>query len=141
MFAKITLAFLSFFLMTCSDKAEPEPEPIDCSTAICTLNFVTITVSVEDATGDAVSLDNFEVIDTATGENLAESTTAEEYHNDQGIYPIISDVYRTKYQNKTATLLFNGFIGDEQVVNEEFEIGADCCHVSLIAGNRTIVLD
>ncbi|MEP2056817.1 MAG: hypothetical protein ABJJ05_03370 [Maribacter litoralis] len=139
MFAKIIVVFLSLFLVACNDNDDAEQQ--DCSEAICTHNFVTITVSVKDEAGDAVSLDNFEVIDTATGENLAESTTAEEYHNDQGIYPIISDAYRTKYQNNTATLLFKGFIGDEQVVNEEFEIGADCCHVSLIAGNRTIVLD
>lgn len=141
MFAKITLILLSFFLLTCSDKNEPDTEVVDCSSTICTLNFVTITVSIKDTSDNAVVLDSFEVLDTATGENLAKDISAEEYHNDQGIYPLISDAHRIQYQNKTTTLTFKGYINDELVVNQEFEVKADCCHVSLITGNREIVLD
>lgn len=139
MFAKIIVAFLSLILVACNNNDDAEQQ--DCSEAICTHNFVTITVSVKDEAGDAVVLDSFEVIDTATGENLAKDISAEEYHNDQGIYPLISDAHRIQYQNKTTTLTFKGYINDELVVNQEFEVGADCCHVSLITGNREIVLD
>ena len=139
MFAKIIVAFLSLILVACNNNDDAEQQ--DCSEAICTHNFVTITVSVKDEAGDAVVLDSFEVLDTATGENLAKDISAEEYHNDQGIYPLISDAHRIQYQNKTTTLTFKGYINDELVVNQEFEVGADCCHVSLITGNREIVLD
>mgnify|MGYP005997399751 CR=1 FL=1 len=139
MFAKIIVAFLSLILVACNNNDDAEQQ--DCSEAICTHNFVTITVSVKDEAGDAVVLDSFEVIDTATGENLAKDISTEEYHNDQGIYPLISDAHRIQYQNKTTTLTFKGYINDELVVNQEFEVGADCCHVSLITGNREIVLD
>ena len=73
--------------------------------------------------------------------SMAKDISAEEYHNDQGIYPLISDAHRIQYQNKTTTLTFKGYINDELVVNQEFKVGADCCHVSLITGNREIVLD
>ena len=139
MFAKIIVAFLSLILVACNNNDDAEQQ--DCSEAICTHNFVTITVSVKDEAGDAVVLDSFEVLDTATGENLAKDISAEEYHNDQGIYPLISDAHRIQYQNKTTTLTFKGYINDGLMVNQEFEVGADCCHVSLITGNREIVLD
>jgi len=141
MFAKIIVAFLSLFLVACNDNDDAEQQ--DCSEAICTHNFVTITVSVKDASGEPVSLDSYEVNDTETGENLAADFNGEEYQylKEQGFYPILSDANRVQYQNSTATLTFKGTIDNEEVINETYEVAADCCHVSLITGNRTIVLD
>ncbi|WP_282117667.1 hypothetical protein [Maribacter aquivivus] len=142
MFAKITLVFLSIFLVACNDK-DDSIEQQDCSTAICTLNFVTITVSLKDASGEAIALDSYEVIDTETGKNIAEDFNGEEYQylKEQGFYPILSDANRIQYQNTTATLTFKGFIAAEEVITEDYEVGADCCHVSLITGNTEIVLE
>ncbi|SFR56554.1 hypothetical protein [Maribacter stanieri] len=141
MYAKIFLVFISLFLVTCSNKNEPELQ--DCSMVACTLNFVTISVSVKDASGTAVALDSYEIIDTETGENLATNFNGEEYQysKEQGIYPILSDANRVQYQNKSATLTFKGYIDNEEVINEVYEVGADCCHVSLITGNTEIVLE
>ncbi|SIQ00064.1 hypothetical protein [Maribacter ulvicola] len=139
MFAKISLIILSIFLVTCNDTIELP----DCSTTICTLNFVTITVRVKDASGEAVILDNYQVIDSKTGENLATNFNGEEYEysKKQGVYPILSDANRSQYQNKSATLTFKGHINNEEVINEAYEVSADCCHVSLITGNTEITLD
>ncbi|WP_405411899.1 hypothetical protein [Maribacter sp. Asnod1-A12] len=129
--------------MTCSDKADPGPEPVDCSTVICTLNFVTITVSIKDLSGEAVVLNNYEVIDNETGENLAADFNDVEYENfkEQGFYPIFNDANRSQYQNSTATLTFKGTIDNEEVITEDYIVGADCCHVSLISGNTEIILE
>jgi hypothetical protein len=142
MFAKIVVAFLSIFLVACNDKDETV-EQQDCSSTICTLNFVTITVSVKDVLGKAVALDSYEVMDTETGENLATGFNGEEYqyYKEQGLYPILSDANRVQYQNSTAKLTFKGYIDNEEVINEAYVVGADCCHVSLITGNTTIVLE
>ena len=141
MFAKIIVAFLSLFLVACNDNDDAEQQ--DCSEAICTLNFVTITVSVKDASGEPVLLDNYEVIDHETGENLAADFNGEEYKylKEQGVYPILSDGNRVQYQNSTATLTFKGTIHNEKVIDETYEVAADCCHVSLITGNTVIVLE
>ena len=40
-----------------------------------------------------------------------------------------------------CTITFKGYISNEEVINEEFVVGADCCHVSLISGNTEIILD
>ncbi|WP_300024206.1 hypothetical protein [uncultured Maribacter sp.] len=142
MFAKILFVFLSIFLVACNDK-DDAMEQQDCSTAICTLNFVTITVSVKDASGEAIALSSYEVIDTETGENIASDFNGDEYqyYKEQGLYPILSDANRSQYQNLTATLTFKGFIDNEAIINETYEVGADCCHVSLIEGETTIVLE
>ena len=141
MFAKIIVAFLSLILVACNDNDDAEQQ--DCYEAICTLNFVTITVSVKDALGEPVSLDNYEIIDNETGENLAADFNGDEYQylKGQGFYPILSDANRIQYQNTTATLTFKGFRTNEEVINEDYEVGADCCHVNLISGNTEIVLE
>ncbi len=141
MFAKIIVAFLSLFLVACNDNDDAEQQ--DCSEAICTLNFVTVTVSVKDASGEPVSLDSYEVIDNEIGENLATDFNGNEYQylKEQGFYPILSDANRIQYQNTTATLTFKGFRTNEEVINEDYEVGADCCHVNLISGNTEIVLE
>lgn len=141
MFAKIIVAFLSIFLVACNNNDDAEQQ--DCSETICTLNFVTITVSVKDALGEAIALDSYVVIDNATREDLAADLNGEEYQylKEQGFYPIISDANRVQYQNSTPTLTFKGVIDNEEVINETYEVGADCCHVSLISGNTEIILE
>ncbi|WP_424003719.1 hypothetical protein [Maribacter sp. IgM3_T14_3] len=141
MFAKFIVAILSIFLVACNDKDDAEQQ--DCAETICTLNFVTITVSVKDASGEAIVLDTYMVIDNATVKDLAADLNGEEYQylKEQGFYPILSDANRIQYQNTTATLTFKGFIANEEVINEVYEVGADCCHVSLISGNTEIVLE
>ncbi|WP_339625839.1 hypothetical protein [uncultured Maribacter sp.] len=141
MFPKVTLVILSIFLVACHDKDEPTQQ--DCTMVACTQNFVTLTVSVKDASGAAIVLDSYEVINVDSGKNLTDDFNDEEnqYFKEQGLYPILSDAHRVEYQNSTATLTFKGYISNEEVINEEFVVGADCCHVSLISGNTEIILD
>ena len=141
MFPKVTPVILSIFLVACNDK--DELTQIDCSLTICTEVFVTITVSVKNASGEAIRFDSYEVIDVDSGKNLTDNFNEEEnqYLKEQGLYPILSDTYRVKYQNSTATVTFKGYNSNEEVINEEFVVSADCCHVSLISGNTEIILD
>ena len=57
-----------------------------------------------------------------------------EYYKEQGLYPILSDANRLTYQNKTATLIFKGYIANEEIVTETYEVGA----VWLMLINRLI---
>lgn len=141
MYAKLFLVFLSLFLVACNDKNDTELQ--DCSMTACTLNFVIITVSVKDTSDNVVVLDSYEIIDEVTGEDISVDFNNEEYQyfKEQGIYPVLSDAYRTRYQNSTATLTFKGYVANEEVINEAYEVGADCCHISLISGNTEIVLE
>ena len=142
MFEKAALILFSFSIVaSCNDKDENTLQ--DCTMVSCTQNFVTLTVSAKDASGAAILLDSYEVIDVDSGKNLTDDFNDEEnqYLKEQGLYPILSDANRVKYQNSTATLTFKGYISNEEVINEEFVVGADCCHVSLISGNTEIIID
>ncbi len=141
MFKKLILVFMTVFMVGCTN--DDGPKPIDCSAVFCTEEFVTLVVSVTDASGVAIPLDSFEVIDLDTGENLTLESNAQEFetYREQGTYPIFSDTYRIQYQNTKTTISFNGYIASNEVVNESFVVGADCCHVQLISGNTHIIID
>lgn len=139
MWPKVTLFLFILLHLGCTTDNDKE----DCNSVACTLNFVTIGVSVKNTSGGAVPLDSFKVTDTASGTDLtlvANDQEFEDYKNN-GFYPIFSDAYRLQYQNKSTTISFKGFIGNDIVVTEEFVVGADCCHVSLISGTTDIVID
>ena len=132
-----------FVLLGGSCSNDDEPTPADCNDVACTQIFEIIGVSVKNASGVDIPLDRFKVIDTKTGENITLVTNEEDFeaYKNDGFYPIFSDVYRIQYQNKSTTIRFTGFSSDKVIVNEEFEVGADCCHVRLISGNKAIVIE
>ncbi|MDO1512749.1 hypothetical protein Q2T41_08790 [Maribacter confluentis] len=138
--------FLSFaffiFIASCSNTDDTVKE--DCNeNTVCTQNFVTIGVTVKDASGVNVPLDRFKVVDTKTDEDITLVQNQEEFEDyaKDGYYPIFSDAYRLDYQNQTTTIAFIGYNADKEIVNEEFTVGADCCHVLLISGNTDIIID
>lgn len=141
MYQKLILVLITFFIASCSNDDKTKKQ--DCSEPTpCTQNFVTISVSVKDASGVDIPLDSFKVVDTKTGEDITLVNNQEDFegYKQDGFYPIFSDAYRLDYLNKTTTIAFTGYSSDKVVVNEEFEVGADCCHVLLISGNTAIVI-
>ncbi len=142
MFRILTMVYMSFFIAACSNDIEKSKE--DCGeNTFCTENYVTIGVTIKDNSGVKIVLDSYKVIDMATKEDLTLPYSNEEFENyrNTGYYPIFSDAYRVQYQNSKTTISFIGYISENEVITEEFIVGADCCHVSLISGNTEIVLD
>ncbi|WP_339835904.1 hypothetical protein [uncultured Maribacter sp.] len=142
MFRILTLVYVAFIIVSCSNDNEKSKEDCGENTA-CTQNYKTIGVTIKDSFGVKIVLDSYTVIDMATKEDLTISYSNEEFENyrDTGYYPIFSDAFRVQYQNSKATISFKGYISDNEVVTEDFIVGADCCHVRRISGNTEIVLD
>ncbi len=142
---KMRLIFVLFsflvLLVNCSD--DDDDTVIDCERIGCTEQFVTLTVNVRDASGVVIPLDAFEVIITATGEDITREVSGQEFENfrQNGTYPLFGDEFAEKYRNKTEVISFKGFIEGKQVVNNSYKVGADCCHVLLIDGNPNITVD
>jgi len=142
MFRVLTMVYLAFFILACSKDNEKSKD--DCGeNTVCTQNYVTIGVTIEDTSSVKIVLDSYKVIDITTKEDLTIPYSKEEFENyrETGYYPIFSDAYRVQYQNSKTTISFIGYISDNEVVTEEFIVGADCCHVSLFSGSTKIVLD
>lgn len=108
-----------------------------CS-GICTEEFRTIRVSITDAENKPVLLDSISITDLSNNRNL---DLNENDFLEEGVYMIFNDNFVQDYKNEESSLLFKGFQEDELVVEETYEVGADCCHVYHISGDLQIQLD
>jgi len=129
---KIFLSLLAFptMAMQCKKKSE-------CSDAICTQMFAAVNVTVTDNKGNNVNLEEYYTINMATGDTLR--------HNNgtwpEGGYTVLDDGYVSKMYNKELQFRFIGVQNNTMVVDEQYTISADCCHISKRAGKDTIVID
>ena len=115
----------------------------DCAEAICTLSFDTITVFINDTDTNPVALDRFEVLIIGSGIDITRIVNESEFETmkENGTYPLFGDEYQQSYANTEVQLNFKGIINDQVIVNENFTVGADCCHVNLVSGNTNIMID
>lgn len=95
-----------------------------------------ISVRVENESGDAVQLDSHTVTDLKTNEQLSFEQSVEA----DGTYLIYSDKYADGHKQTSRTLLFEGMLSGATVVSQEYQVSADCCHVQLVEGPQTIVI-
>ena len=127
--------FFLLLLIGCSgDKS-------DCADAFCTENFLTLTVFIKDTNDNPVSLDRFEVLIIDSGIDITRIVNESEFEimKENGTYPLFGDEYQQSYANTEIQINFKGIINNQVIVNENFTVGADCCHVNLISGNINIV--
>lgn len=116
--------------LSCSDKNE-------CS-GVCTAQFVTIAVNIHDENGDHVVLDSFTVTLTDTNKDITEDLHFNPAHSDS--YPIINDNFKAEAQSDNLKIQFIGIISDVIVVQENYVIGANCCHIELVSGETEITI-
>ncbi|MCK0190624.1 hypothetical protein [Arenibacter sp. F20364] len=126
--------------LNCSNK-EVDGTP-NCVDVFCTEEFRTITVNVKDKDGVAVALDYFKVVVLSNGDEITLGASSSEYDwmAENGTYPLFSDKYVSRYRNKKLEINFRGYIDNKLMVDSDFTVGADCCHVVLIEGETDLVL-
>ena len=99
---------------------------------ICTMEYRYISIDVKGGI-----LDDFYTIRKYTGDTIR-------YEKDNIIgnnsYIILSDNYQNKIKNKEEIFIFKGYITDSLVVNEQFIIKADECHIDYVSGKKEINL-
>jgi len=112
----------------------------DCSDVACTEEFKTIAVSFKDSNGNPIALSRFKVIILDSGTDITKSVNDTEFElmKQRGVYPLFGDENRGEYENKELEINFKGFIDNQEIVNSNYIVGADCCHVNLIEGNTDI---
>ena len=128
---------------SCTDKTAPvtgpSNPPTDCRTVMCTMEFRTINIQVVDAGGNPVKLDSYQT--TLAGKNtVVGNTGAMQPGENGGDYPVVSDAFVGDNKNTRTKMIFTGMKDGKTVVNETYEIGVDCCHVSRISGKEKVVV-
>jgi len=113
----------------------------DCTEAVCTEVFITLTVFVQDQNEDVVVLDSFQVINLENGTDVTPDFSDFEFEQMQefGSYPLTRDGFVP--MNEVQVLRFKGFMSNVEVATRDFTVSADCCHVDWVAGDRVIVID
>ncbi len=111
-----------------------------CVNQACTEVFKTIVVSVKNSENNPVALDSFKVTNLENGNDLTREFNSAEFEamRENGVYPLFGDEYVQDFSNEEVDINFKGYIDSEEIINSDFRVGADCCHVILISGDPEI---
>ena len=128
-------------ILNCNNKSEEDS--LDCLNMACTEEYRTISISVKDKEGKVVALDEFKVVILSNSQDITPDITSSGYDwmVKNGIYPLFSDKYSREYINKELEINFRGYIESRLVVDLDYTVGADCCHVLLIEGETEVVVN
>ena len=118
----IIIFFTILFFISCAKEEE----------VICTMEWRYISIDVKGCV-----LDDFYTIRKYTGDTIR-------YEKDNILgnnsYIILSDNYQNKIKNREEIFIFKGYITDSLVVNEQYVIKADECHINYVSGKKEINL-
>lgn len=107
----------------------------DIDGALCTTQFVTVSMSLKTSTGTPFPLDS--VVVTKNGEGIYSKQT-DTISN--GVFPVITDSEMGKIVKEGSLVNFKGYSKGIEIVNEEYKVGHDCCHVKFIQGTQDVIL-
>lgn len=128
MYRRTFLFVLLVISLGCSNREEEDDQ------LFCTLEFKTITVKVIGA-----ELTEYYTIRQATNDTIVFS---EDWLRFENYYPILTDSLNPYLiDNEPEIFQFVGFTGDAKVVEENYLIGSDQCHIVLEAGDTEIVVE
>ena len=99
-------------------------------------------ITIRDQNQNPVALDDFQVINTQTNENITVSLTTEElqWAQQNGVYPLVND-FSFESQN-TLEIQFQGILNGMQIISQNFTITADCCNkVTSVQGNQEVTIN
>ena len=99
---------------------------------ICSMEYRYISIDVKGGI-----LDDFYTIRKYTGDTIRNEKDNIIGNNS---YIILSDNYQNKIKNKEEIFIFKGYITDSLVVNEQYVIKADECHIDYVSGKKEINL-
>lgn|SRR5690606_31673891 len=138
-----TFGLTAILLLSCSKHKEEDMLDMSCESAMCTDMLVTISAKVVDNQGKPVALTQTRVTRLSNGEVLTNPFAKEDWrlYQQYGNYPIVSDLHdKVLPKFKKIPVRFQGYIGSKEVINTIYTVAFDCCHISLISGEREIVV-
>lgn len=105
----------------------------------CTEEFRSIFTTVVDTNGQTVELYSTSTVRNSTQE-VVFSYQYDSTIINNGIYTIMNDGYQKQLKNQVDTFTFTGITNDNRMVEGQFVISADCCHINKVSGQDTLVL-
>ncbi|MGW1456648.1 hypothetical protein ACWBC2_16805 [Salegentibacter agarivorans] len=128
----ILLVGILLFTFSCGKEEKRE-----CN-GICTEEFRSISVELTNAEGNPVVLDSIALRDITNNREIDLNSTE---NAGNGFYSIFNDNLVPEYKNEEINLLFKGFQEENLILEQEYKVGADCCHIYHVSGPLEIQLD
>lgn len=128
----IMLLGITFLGLSCEDTESP----LECSNDIgCTLNLVSIIHKPQDEVENGILLDNYysQNLDNGNVYDFRNPNTA----RTDSSYVVISDAQKDEVKSSGTTIRFFGEANGEVIIEQDFLVGHDCCHVILLQGPGT----
>ena len=120
------------FVDPCAEPCAPD--------VVCTMDFRSISATLQSSSGSAASIDSFVVTDLAG--TLLPSINGEPIYGFSGSQlTIASDAWVQGHQGMQMPVQAKGYANGTQVFDQAYTIGADCCHVYKAAGPDVIVVN
>ena len=121
------------FLFSCS-KSDSSECPSDLA---CTEIFVTLTVKIQNRNNESVFLTR-----TTTSIEGNSKIISKSDWDKISAYNVLDDLSIKDLKKSGSIVTFKGFDANNQmIVNEQFIIGHDCCHIVKIAGKDVIIVN
>lgn len=128
----IYLSLALLFIYGCGNDADANVQD-DCPDDIpCTEVFVTLTFSPKDENDQSILLESFYTQNLDNG-NTYDGPSQTDFQQ-QGTYVVISDGELDEINKDGTPVRFFGIIGDRIVIEQDFVVGHDCCHVQPLDG-------
>lgn len=137
----LLISLLSAIISTCDDKESPAT-PCSCpENLICTEEYRTISLEIRDASGKAVSLDDYYTTKISNGEKIElKEEGRDSIARSVGFYPVLEDKNMQIVDKCGEQFEFIGIKNDVTVVKEILTVKNNCCHIELIKGKTKVVL-
>lgn len=132
---KLIHLFLILILFSCNNDKN------DDKLINCTEVYSIISVKINDSESNPIILDSFETVLKNSGIEVKLDFIEEEMIK-RGNYPIFDDGQRKNFNlEEDIHLNFKGMINNEIVVNEDYIVSSDECHVYLVEGVNHLIID
>lgn len=137
-FKMTLLVVLQLFMLSSGCRKDKNKQKgAECpANVMCTQQFVMVNITIINAADAPVVLDSVYTTRKSTGEII------HNHHQwyEPNVYTVLDDSYQQKLKGSSDTFIFTGIRNGQVVVNEEFVIAADCCHISYVRGSQTVVV-
>jgi hypothetical protein len=135
-FKLFSTVLLTALIFTACEQTDNVSE-CDIDGAVCTTEFITVTMSLKTSSGTPITLDSIVVTKNENGDGIYSKQTGE---ISNGIFPVITDSEMGKIVKEGSLVNFKGYSSGIEIVNEEYKVGHDCCHVKFIQGTQNVIL-
>lgn len=110
-----------------------------CEDVGCQKYWEYIHLNIRTQVGTPAFLTKTKLVRKEDGVILYENNVIEGYAGFE--YTLIEDGFQKTFRNKPVEVSFLGYRNEVLLVNQDFVVTADCCHVAVVEGSLQVVID